>query len=163
MFGDVWRMVGAAATAALILATGCTGDDPVDPVDPAFEVVFVQDEQYFPLQDDAMCPVIYGAQGGWWVMPVLRVDGLGESPIVGCTMIDLDQDLELGSTIGMRRFVLGDSGWLEHTFLLYMEAVNTAEEFLALDGHRASFSCSASDGGSVELTQEAIVTIRSIQ
>jgi len=92
--------------------TESEGETNLAPGKPEVELGFVHEGQYLPCEPGSAAPVIWGSQGGTWVMPVLRTRGVA-SP----TRTEVSLTLAEGERLGEFEFVyelsMTSDAWLE--------------------------------------------------
>ena len=63
--------------------------------DPALDIGFYHEQLYEPMHDGDACPVVNGLQGGTWVMPALRIEGIFPFADASCVLT-----METGEVVG---------------------------------------------------------------
>lgn len=63
--------------------------------DPGLDIGFYHEQLYEPFHDGEDCPVVNGLQGGTWIMPALRIEGIYPFADVACTLV-----VETGEVVG---------------------------------------------------------------
>jgi len=63
--------------------------------DPALDLGFYHEQLYEPMADGDACPVVNGLQGGTWIMPALRIEGIYPFADVECSLV-----VETGEIVG---------------------------------------------------------------
>jgi len=120
--------IGYAVGAMLSVGLSCSVDtvylDP--PVDrggqssnvvsgePTLEVGFYQEQLYTELEVGGECPIVHGLQGGTWIMPALRIQGIGTPAATQCRVV-LDDGEQVGAAAAVEDFYVGGDGFLEVT------------------------------------------------
>lgn len=70
----------------VLTAVACGGpnqsDPNIAPGEPQAQLGYVHDGEYTACTPSSAAPVIWGAQGGTWVMPVLRTRGVASPTVV---------------------------------------------------------------------------------
>lgn len=138
-------------------ASACTATDEPG-LDPAIELGFHRAGGYEVLADGGTCWVADAVQGGYWTMPAVRTQGLGDEANVTCSVTD-DVTGDLGELSTYRFF--GPAPDAEDTleiqqFLLPLEVVDD-QMFAALPGRTGSIMCSVRDDDDVEIDIELSV------
>ena len=62
---------------------------------PSLDIGFYHEQLYEPLHDGDNCPIVNGLQGGTWIMPALRIDGIFPFAETRCTLT-----VETGEVVG---------------------------------------------------------------
>ena len=103
---------------ALVGCGGCGGPpaegdatERIAPGEPEVDLGSLTDAGYQTLATDPAVPVIWGTQGGTWIMPVLRVRGVASPTEVVATLV-----LASGEVLGeteVRVSLEQREGWLE--------------------------------------------------
>lgn len=116
------------------------------PGDPEIELGSRSETSYVPLATDSSVAVIWGAQGGTWIMPVLRVRGIA-SPMQVTGALALESGELLGdadSTLALE----AREGWLESARFAVPVQHAPPREFESIEdlyGQMASLSVQAVD------------------
>ena len=63
--------------------------------DPGLDMGFYHEQLYEPMHDGDDCPVVNGLQGGTWVMPALRIEGIYPFADAACSLV-----METGEVVG---------------------------------------------------------------
>ena len=79
---------------------------------PELVVGFSTEDGFAPLDEAPALVVIYGLQGGTWVMPAVRTTGLGGYPRVACHL-DTAAGERVGDAVTQVRLYLATDGALE--------------------------------------------------
>jgi hypothetical protein len=109
------------------------------------EVGFVDDGVFRLVDPGSACAVVDAPQGGFWVMPTVRITNAEREATIRCSLDDLTAGRRLGEAEAVRSLDdLGDDGWWQRAFFIYLTAVATIGDFRALDGHEGRLACTVS-------------------
>lgn len=117
--------------AGVVLASGAVGcstetvyiDPPVDRSgqgsdvvtgDPLLVIGFYEEQLYTELEEEGECPIVHGLQGGTWIMPALRIQGIGSPAATQCR-VTLDDGEQVGAAAAVEDYYVGGDGFLEVT------------------------------------------------
>jgi len=111
-------LFGALLGPTLLGCGGCGGPEATEdtseriaPGEPEVELGSLTNSRYQTLATDPAVPVIWGTQGGTWIMPVLRVRGVASPTQIAATLV-----LASGEVLGDAEVSLSlaqGEGWLE--------------------------------------------------
>ncbi|MDP6943810.1 MAG: hypothetical protein QF464_06630 [Myxococcota bacterium] len=115
--------------------------------EPGVDVGFYHEQLYDPLHDGDDCPVVHGLQGGTWIMPALRIEGIFPFATTACTLT-----METGEVVGQvsattRFFLATDDKYEVQAFPVPVihASPNEAEEIDDLFGLNATLDCTVID------------------
>jgi hypothetical protein len=115
---------------------------------PALDVGFYHEQLYEPLHDGDNCPVVNGLQGGTWVMPALRIEGIYPFAATRCSLT-----VETGEVVGLitvttRYFLATDDLFEVQAFPVPVihASPHEADSVEDLYGLGATLSCEVVDG-----------------
>jgi len=110
------------------------------------EVGFVDDGAFYLVVPGSTCAVVDAPQGGFWVMPTLRISGTEREATIRCSIDDVTAGRTLGEAEAVRSLDdVGDDGWWQRDFFINLTAVATLGYFHALDGHDGRIACTVAD------------------
>lgn len=116
--------------------------------EPALDIGFYHEQLYEPIDDGDPCPVVHGLQGGTWVMPALRIEGIYPFAGTACLLT-----IETGEIVGdiaatTRFFLAPDDKFEVQAFpvpVIHAEP-HEAEPIDDLYGLNATLDCTVTDG-----------------
>jgi hypothetical protein len=115
---------------------------------PSLDIGFYHEQLYEPLHDGDNSPIVSGLQGGTWIMPALRIDGIYPFAETRCTLT-----VETGEVVGKitattRYFLATDDIFEVQAFPVpVIHATPKASEPIDdLYGLGATLSCEVFDG-----------------
>ena len=115
--------------------------------DPDLDIGFYHEQLYEPLHDGDSCPVVHGLQGGTWIMPALRIEGIYPFAETTCTLT-----VETGEVVGdisatTRYFLAKDDAYEVQAFPVPVihAAPNEADPIDDLYGLSATLDCTVAD------------------
>lgn len=144
--------VAGILASAVAACSGDGGGDDGEPVDPELQVGVLVDGTFSPFSDGETCYVVdaRAGQGGFWVMPAMRMRGMTDHGIVTCALED-DELGVLGEQDAPRLFeeVSGEDGTFQIDIYLLPLTVDEAT-FDALPGHTGELRCLMTDDDGLE-------------
>jgi hypothetical protein len=139
----VRRLLLASLLSIAGLACGGSEEDVRDV--PTIEVGFVDDGVFEPVDPGSQCLVVNAPQGGFWIMPTLRISGTEREATIECSLEDITDGQMLGSAEALRMLDDAGGGWWEKEFFLNLSAVRTVDDYQALHGHDGRLACTVTD------------------
>lgn len=158
-------------------ATGCNPDETVllvDPPvdygdedigvvtgDPELDLGVYEEQLYTPIGEGDELRILFGSQGGTWVMPAVRAQGLNLEVDVAATLTTAEEEV-VGETRGTQRLVLATDGWFEIQALpvpVRHEAPNEAEPIDDLYGVEATLRVTLTDPAGTEATASVDIVL----
>ena len=116
--------------------------------DPALDIGFYHEQLYDPMHDGDDCPVVNGLQGGTWIMPALRIEGIYPFADAACSLV-----METGEIVGevsatTRFFLATDDKFEVQAFPVPVihAAPNEGDDIEDLFGLDATLECIVVDG-----------------
>lgn len=82
--------------------------------DPLLVIGFYEEQLYTELEPEGDCPIVHGLQGGTWIMPALRIQGIGSPAATQCRVV-MDDGEQVGAAAAVEDFYVGGDGFLEVT------------------------------------------------
>lgn len=148
LLGACERVIGYEWVDPPISLGDAAGGD-ADGAPPHVELGFYEELGYRALRDGDPCPIVFGLQGGTWIMPAVRATGLGGYPRIGCR-VETDAGERVGEATTQVRLYLATDGALEvqsFPIAIYHAPPRQDEDVDDLDGQRATLSCDLDDLG----------------
>ena len=129
--------------------------------DPALDLGFYHEQLYEPVHDGDDCPVVNGLQGGTWIMPALRIEGIYPFADAACSLV-----VETGEVVGeisatTRFFLATDDKYEVQAFpvpVIHAEP-NEEQDIEDLFGLSATLECTVIDreGRTGSLIREVVL------
>ena len=157
---QVCAMAGFLASVVACADDDGGGDDGPQ-FDPELEVGLIVDGNFMPFSDGETCTVVDArkAQGGFWVMPAMRMRGMHEHGVVSCTLED-DELGVLGEIDAPRLFeeLPGEDGVYMIDIYLLPLTIDEAT-YDTLPGHTGELACVMVDDDGLEARFSVSVAI----
>ncbi|MEN9578669.1 MAG: hypothetical protein RJA70_1678 [Pseudomonadota bacterium] len=146
-----------------------SADDPEESTyRPSGEVILelgiFQEQRYRPIKEGDALPIIYGLQGGTWVMPAVRARGI-ELDVHLRAQLETSSGEMVGTVSADTRFVVASDGWVEIAALpipVQHEPPNEFESINDLYGEVATLQIEIEDksGRSSGVSRQLVLTMR---
>lgn len=137
-------------------------EDPYQPTGtPELDLGFYVDQLYGAIEDGSDVRIIFGRQGGTWIMPAVRARGVAVNVTVNASLVTASGE-ELGQVSTAQQLSLATDGWLELQILpipARHAPPNEADPIDDLYGQEAHLSVNVIDDGGRTAERELTVIL----